>query len=278
MNAKLKVLSEKPAKPFEVTAKDPFELLMKDHKHVKKNFEDFESADDEEKYSIFVDTVLALVVHTKIEEELIYPLLTENEDEEDMKNEAAEEHRVVDFIITEMKGMDQDDEKFDAKFKVLSEMVKHHIKKEESEMFPTLRKMDIDLEELMEKVLDLQAELNEEYADLDAVEPLKSPVTTAAAKTPGRAKAKTTKAKTTKAKTAKAKTAKAKTGTAKKASAKTSKSSSNAKSKISPSKKAAPKAAKKTVAKKASAKTASAKTKTTSASSKKKPASSKRAK
>lgn len=269
MNAKLKVVShEKENEETMRAVGDPLEMLKMDHDHVKENFEKFESASGEgEKYSIFVDTVLSLVVHTKLEEELVYPLLEESDDEEDedLKLEAEEEHRVVDFVITEMKGMDESDEKFDAKFKVLSELVKHHIKEEEEEMFPSLRELDIDFDELKEKMLDLKMELQETYSDLDAVEPLQSPAMQKATKKKpaAKSKAKTTAAKKTakpKQKGRAATKTKAKAGakkTSSKASGKTgsktgTKTSSKTNSKTSSKTRAS--STKKSTAKKAGAK------------------------
>ena len=275
MNAKLKVVSQEKENEETLRAvSDPLEMLKMDHRHVKENFEKFENASGEgEKYSIFVDTVLSLVVHTKLEEELVYPLLEESDDEEDedIKLEAEEEHRVVDFVITEMKGMDESDEKFDAKFKVLSELVKHHIKEEEEEMFPALRELDIDFDELKEKMVDLKMELQETYSDLDAVEPLQSPAMqkTTKRKPASKSKAKTTAAKKTakpKQKGRAATKTKAKAGakkTSSKASGKTgsktgTKTSSKTNSKTSSKTRAS--STKKSTAKKAGAKSKPAST------------------
>ncbi len=154
---------------------DPFAMLIEDHNKVKKNFEIFQDEQKKDKFSIVEETILALTVHTKLEEELVYPLLKRND--EDMMHEAEEEHRVVDFVITELKELDAQDEKFKAKFKVLTELVKHHIKEEEGEMFPELRELDLDFDELARKMRERKAELEEEYSDLDSVEPLQSTVT-----------------------------------------------------------------------------------------------------
>ena len=134
---------------------DPFAMLIEDHNKVKKNFEIFQDEQKKDKFSIVEETILALTVHTKLEEE----------------------HRVVDFVITELKELDAQDEKFKAKFKVLTELVKHHIKEEEGEMFPELRELDLDFDELARKMRERKAELEEEYSDLDSVEPLQSTVT-----------------------------------------------------------------------------------------------------
>lgn len=151
---------------------DPLQMLIEDHNHVKGNFESFEQSSDEGKEALLKDTLLALVVHTKLEEELIYPLMKKVE--EDLIGEAEEEHHVVDFVITELKSMTAEDEKLNAKFKVLGELVKHHIKEEESEMLPKLKKQDIDFEELAQKMIARKRELKERFNDLKKIEPLKT--------------------------------------------------------------------------------------------------------
>ena len=286
MSAKLKVVAEKADDMEEMSAVgDPLEMLKQDHDHVKENFEKFESASEGEKYEIFVDTVLSLVVHTKVEEELVYPLLEQgDEEDEDLKLEAAEEHRVVDFVITEMKDMDESDEKFEAKFTVLSELVKHHIKEEEEEMFPALRELDIDFADLAEKMMELKLELQETYSDLDAVEPLQSPAMQkgatkkkpAAKKSNSRASAakKSSKSKSAGSKKS-SKTGSKKTKTTSKTAGKTgSKTGSKAKSKTASKPRAA--TTKKSTAKKTGTKTKAAssraggKKKTTAAQTKRK--------
>ena len=59
-------------------------------------------------------------------------------------NEAVEEHHLVHVLIAELKKLKPSDERFDAKFNVLGELVKHHIEEEEGEMFPQAEKGDID--------------------------------------------------------------------------------------------------------------------------------------
>ena len=66
-------------------------------------------------------------------------------------DEALEENHVVHLLIGELKKMRQDDDRFDAKFTVLAENVRHHIKEEEGEMFPQLEESDLDWAYLAEK-------------------------------------------------------------------------------------------------------------------------------
>src|SRR5581483_4897420 len=75
-----------------------------------------------------------LEVHAQLEEKLIYPAIRAEIDEDEKMNEAVEEHHVVHVLIGELKKLKPSDERFQAKFSVLSELVKHHIEEEEGEI------------------------------------------------------------------------------------------------------------------------------------------------
>lgn len=82
-------------------------------------------------------------VHTQIEEEIFYPAFQQSaqgEEEEQLYYEALEEHHVVDMVLPELKGTDEASEEFAAKAKVLKDLIEHHAKEEENEMFPKARK------------------------------------------------------------------------------------------------------------------------------------------
>jgi hemerythrin superfamily protein len=110
------------------------EMLREDHRKVETLFERFRSTTDPAERKRIVDTALKeLVVHSALEEEFVYPKLHEQQRSD--INRAEEEHHVVELLIKELDGLD-DDEKLDAKFSVLAENVKHHVKEEESEILP----------------------------------------------------------------------------------------------------------------------------------------------
>jgi hemerythrin-like domain-containing protein len=92
-----------------------------------------------------------LKVHTALEEEVFYPAAREEIDEEEKIDEALEEHHVAKLLIAELSKMKPSDERFDAKFKVLAESVKHHIEEEESEMLPEVEG-ELDTDRLGEKM------------------------------------------------------------------------------------------------------------------------------
>ena len=122
------------------TMPNAIEMLLEDHRKVKKLFEEFERAqEDHVKEQIVENTLHELEVHAALEEEIFYPAAEEQIGEKDSIDEAREEHHVVKLLIGELKKMSADDDRYDAKYTVLAESVKHHIEEEESELFPKLQ-------------------------------------------------------------------------------------------------------------------------------------------
>ena len=137
----------------ETSASTVTDMLRADHKKVKGLFEEFEQAEDAKAKQRIVETALIeLAVHAQLEEELIYPAIRAAIDDEDMMDEALEEHHVVHGLLGELKKMKPSDDRYDAKFTVLAENVKHHIKEEESDMFPMAEDCDIAWEALYSQV------------------------------------------------------------------------------------------------------------------------------
>jgi hypothetical protein len=132
-------------------ASGAIELLKEQHDKVKKALKEFEKLDreDTETQKQLVQTVCEdLKVHTTLEEELFYPAAREAIDDEDLLNEAQVEHETAKMLIEQLENMGPDDPNFRATFTVLGEYVLHHVKEEEGEMFPEVKKTDLDLEEL----------------------------------------------------------------------------------------------------------------------------------
>src|SRR6188768_1056698 len=115
---------------------DVFEMLKTDHRHVQDLFTKFEDADKRARASIAEETLTALEVHAALEEELVYPAIAEVVEDKEVVSEAREEHHVAKLLIKELHKMEAGDEAFATKFKVLGELVGHHIEEEEGELFP----------------------------------------------------------------------------------------------------------------------------------------------
>lgn len=140
-------------------AVDAVTLLKQDHREVEDMFAKFETARSENVKADLAEKIcMALKVHTQIEEELFYPPAHEMLEEE-IVDEAIVEHDGAKKLIAEIEAMGPDDHLFDAKVKVLSEMIDHHVQEEEKEMFPQARKSDMDLDAIGEQMAARKAEL-----------------------------------------------------------------------------------------------------------------------
>jgi hemerythrin-like domain-containing protein len=139
-------------KPTRTTAPDAIALLKEDHATVSALFEQFEKAGDgakAKKLKLARTICNELKVHTQIEEEIFYPAVESVlPKEKDLLDEAEVEHEGAKKLIAEIDAMQPGDDLFDAKVKVLSEYIKHHVKEEHTEMFPKVRKTKLDLKEV----------------------------------------------------------------------------------------------------------------------------------
>ena len=135
--------------------------LKADHQKVKGLFDEFEKTDDRAtKMTIVSEALEELSLHAILEEEIFYPAVREAIDDEDgVMNEADEEHHVAKILIAELDEMEGTESHYDAKFTVLAENVRHHIKEEEEDMLPKAQKTEIDFDALGEKMLDRKKEL-----------------------------------------------------------------------------------------------------------------------
>jgi hemerythrin superfamily protein len=130
---------------------DAISLLKADHRQVADWFEQFQKSRSSEKKSKLAQQICeALTVHTKIEEEIFYPAFLEATGNKDIHHEAEIEHEGAKNLIAQIEDSTPADEYFDSKVKVLSEMIKHHVKEEEKSdgMFAEARDADMDLDEL----------------------------------------------------------------------------------------------------------------------------------
>jgi hemerythrin superfamily protein len=140
--------------------RDALALLRADHQLVQALFDKFEKTRAEERKSALAAQICnELTVHAQIEEEIFYPAAREAIRDEDLIHEATVEHQSAKDLIAQIEASDASDELFDAKVKVLGEYVKHHVKEEQSELFPQVRKTKLDLKELGERLTTRKQEL-----------------------------------------------------------------------------------------------------------------------
>src|SRR5205085_5914890 len=141
------------------TSNPVLKMLKADHKTVKGLFAEYERVTPRKQQDIAKTTIQELEIHAELEEKLIYPAIREGIDDNEVMNEAMEEHHLVHVLIAELKKLEPSDETFKAKFTLLGELVKHHVKGEEGEMFPQAQKAKIEWEELKTEVMGRKEQL-----------------------------------------------------------------------------------------------------------------------
>ncbi len=141
-------------------AKDAIALLRADHRKVSGLFADYEKTNSSKKKKALVAEICTeLSVHAQIEEEIFYPAVKAALKDKRLVPEATVEHASVKDLIAQIEGVEPDGEVYDAKVKVLSEYVKHHVKEEQTEMFAKAKTTSLDLVELGARMAARKADL-----------------------------------------------------------------------------------------------------------------------
>ena len=171
-----KSTAKKPAATARAAKTDATVLLQRDHADVKKLFKQYEKladaeADGEERQALATQICQMLTVHATIEEEIFYPAARAAIDETDLVDEADVEHATAKDLIAQLEASSpEDDDHFDAKVKVLGEYVRHHVKEEQDELFPKLRRTALDMVVLGERMAARKHELAALFANPAATE------------------------------------------------------------------------------------------------------------
>lgn len=157
--------------------KDAIAVLKADHREVEGWFAQFrKTRSTERKQNLASRICTALKVHTTIEEEIFYPAFLAATEDKDLHHEAEVEHAGAKKLIAEIEKCNPDDEYYDAKVTVLSEMIKHHVKEEEQPggMFAEARRSDMDLDALGARLLERKKELlgNRGSRSAESIQPI----------------------------------------------------------------------------------------------------------
>jgi hemerythrin superfamily protein len=147
-------------------------MLTADHAAVKKLFKEYDKqkeAGDDGRQEIAERICAELTVHAEVEEEIFYPWVRENLSEEDQElvAEAGVEHQGAKDLIAQIEDAEELDDEYDAKVKVLSEYIEHHVGEEEGEMFPKVKGKKEELDALGEEMMSRKLELMEELGIAD---------------------------------------------------------------------------------------------------------------
>jgi hemerythrin superfamily protein len=138
------------------TPTDAIALLKADHRKVENLFAQYEKAmASDRKKAVASQICLELSIHAKIEEDVFYPGCRADGVDVDLMDEAYVEHDGAKVLIAEINAGGPEDQYYDAKVKVLSEMIKHHVKEEEKKqgnMFSKAKRAGVDTKALGEQM------------------------------------------------------------------------------------------------------------------------------
>jgi len=148
--------------------KDALALLVADHEKVRSLFKQFEGLTDRAvvtKKKIADQICEELSIHAEMEEAVFYPAVRDLIEDSDLMDEALVEHEGAKYLIAQIREMQPGDDLYDARVKVLSEQIEHHVKEEEGEMFSKIRKhkKSIDLMALGQEMTAFRAEFSSRH-------------------------------------------------------------------------------------------------------------------
>ena len=152
---------------------DAIELLKEDHRKLERLFREFielrgTDPDGETKRAVVERTCTALTVHTLIEEEIFYPAVRDTLSDQIVGEEALVEHATAQALIERLEGLEPAGPFYDATFTVLSEYVQHHVKEEETSMFPQVKDAQLDLADLGQRMKQRKEELEDEDGPIES--------------------------------------------------------------------------------------------------------------
>ena len=154
--------------PSRAGAPNAIQLLKADHATVRAlltQLEETTARGTKTRQELLARIRREIDVHATIEEEIFYPAFKaagKRGDDEKMYFEALEEHRAAgDLVLPDLLDTDPASECFSGRAKVLKELIEHHAKEEEKEMFPRARELlsDAELKQLGERMAARKAEL-----------------------------------------------------------------------------------------------------------------------
>jgi len=105
--------------------------LIEHHNEMRELIEEIKK--DKSKYILLKKH---LDVHHELEEDLLLSILNNNKDVKDESLESQEEHFVLNILLLDLADFPKDNPRWMVKFKVLVEIITHHLDEEEEDLFP----------------------------------------------------------------------------------------------------------------------------------------------
>jgi hemerythrin superfamily protein len=132
---------------------DAISMLQSDHRKITDLFAKYQSATNFTARQQVADQVfMELDLHAQLEEHVFYPAFEEQTGKKGMQlvADSRKDHAHVKELMTELQGLDVEDEVFEAKFDALMANVQRHMAAEEQQLFPEAKEILADqLDDLM---------------------------------------------------------------------------------------------------------------------------------
>lgn len=150
---------------------DPFSTLEQDHQEVDELFDRFSQVEDDgaegldfatTKAELLQQILMKLTIHTRLEEEIIYPELRAVIEQPDLIDEAEMDHETASDLMAQLSEMQMDDPELDVTVETLAQIIRAHVAQEESEIFQMGRDSDLDAERVASALESFRLELMQE--------------------------------------------------------------------------------------------------------------------
>jgi hypothetical protein len=145
-------------------APDAIDLLDADHLLVHSLFERYRDlvrtkAAAPDRRALAEEICMELTIHAKLEDELFYPAVREVLRDDDLVDEAEEQHGSAREFIAQILTGSPEDELYDAKVAVLAGYVERHVRQEREQVFNRLLASGLDLHALAASIATRKEEL-----------------------------------------------------------------------------------------------------------------------
>jgi hemerythrin-like domain-containing protein len=137
------------------------DLLESQHRKVEALFKKLEGGRSDATATL-EELANSLAAHMAIEQDIFYPMIKEVDEE--LVQESFEEHALAEIALKRLLLTDPEDESFDARVTALKELIEHHVKEEEEELFPEVEKK-IDEDELKTVGKTMKTRFDEVFAE-----------------------------------------------------------------------------------------------------------------
>ncbi|MBE9120246.1 hemerythrin domain-containing protein [Tychonema sp. LEGE 07199] len=140
------------------------EIITMDHRKVDTLFMEIEKTDDPQKLQEFFGQIYKdLSVHAEAEEQIVYPAVRSYyTDTQELYDEQAEMKQ----MLAKIKAMNPSSADFKAQIKQLKTAVQDHVKQEEGDMFPQIRRnlSEAQMEQMATQFKEAKSKLQQEMA------------------------------------------------------------------------------------------------------------------